>query len=225
MQIRVTSLLHAAIGAGAVGAAVLFAQPPAETRPGQPPAAPTPPATPDHGQPRLEEGMDQQKMMQEWMKLASPGEPHKFLKSLEGEYTTVTRIWMQPGQPQESTGKATFKTILGGRYLQQDFQGTMMNMPMQGLGLMGYDNHRRQYVSMWADSLSTAMYTMTGGISQDGKTITSFGQMDEPTTKQIGKTVKWVTRIVSADKMVFESWEVETGEPMKVFEVEYTRAK
>ncbi|HYD00336.1 MAG TPA: DUF1579 domain-containing protein [Phycisphaerales bacterium] len=223
MQIRPISLVHAAIGAGVVGAAVLFAQPATETKPSQP--ASQPPTAPDHGQPRLEEGMDQQKMMQEWMRLASPGEPHKLLKSLEGEYTTVTRIWMQPGKPQESTGKATFKTILGGRYLQQDFQGTMMNMPMNGLGLMGYDNHRRQYVSMWADSLSTAMYTMTGGISQDGKTITSFGQMDEPTTKQIGKTVKWVTRIVSADKMVFESWEVECGDPMKVFEVEYTRAK
>jgi hypothetical protein len=225
MQFRLSSLVHAAIGAGAVGAAVLFAQPATDPKPVVSPPA-TPPTHEDRGQPKLEDGMDEKKMMDAWMALASPGKPHEFLKTLEGNYTTVSRVWMDPkAPPAESSGKAIFKTVLGGRFLQQDYTGSMMNMPMTGMGLMGYDNYRHQYTSTWADSLGTAIYTMTGNISQDGKTITQFGTMDEPTTKQIGKMVKWVTRIVSDDKMFFESWEVETGDPIKVFEVEYTRAK
>lgn len=210
MQIRPSGLVHASIGAGIVGAAVLFAQPPAE----------------DRGQPRLPDGMNPEKAMQEWMALAAPGKPHELLASVAGEYTTVGRMWMDPkGPPVESAGKASFKSILGGRFLQQDYHGSMMGMPMNGLGLMGYDNFRHQYTSTWADDMGTVIYSMTGGISHDGKTITQFGAMDEPSTKQIGKTIKWVTRFIDADKLVFESWEVETGDPMKVFEIEYTRVK
>ena len=254
MQFRPAALLHAAIGAAVVGAAALLAQPPTPTLPTLP-TLPTPPAPPpkpelptlpkhpllpnpaetatpgmpapdDRGQPKLEPGMDPQKMMADWMTLSKPGSPHALLKTIEGTYTTVSRVWMDPAAPPaESNGTATFKTVLGGRFLQQDYQGTMMNMPMSGIGMMGYDNFRHQYTSTWCDSMSTSILTMTGGMSQDGKTITMFGTMDEPTTKQVGKTVKWVTRLVSADKLVFESWEVECDTPMKVFEIEYTRAK
>ena len=237
MQIRISSLVHAAIGAGIVGAAALFAQPTSDPRPPQPgtskpdvsqrgAAQPTTPAHPDHGQPRLEEGLDEEKVKQAWIALAKPGKPHQFLQSLAGEYTTVNRMWMNPkAPPSESTGKATFTAILGGRYLQQDYHGTMMDRPMNGLGLMGYDNYRHQFMSVWIDDMGTAPYSMTGGMGEDGKTITMFGQMDEASTKQIGKTVKWVTRSVSSDKLVFESWEVECDTPMKVFEIEYTRVK
>ena len=246
MQIRLSSLMHAAIGAGVVGAAALFAQPGTDPRPPQPgaprpdvsqPAAPQPGATqppappaaptyPDRGQPKVDEGLSQEEMMKTWMAVATPGKPHEFLKTLEGNYTTVTRVWMDPkAPPMQSEGKAVFKMVLGGRFLQQDFAGTMMERPMAGMGLIGYDNHRHQYTGIWTDTFNTTILTMTGGISQDGKTITQFGTMDEPTTRQIGKMVKWVTRVESDSKMFFESWEVESDTPIKVFEVEYTRTK
>lgn len=246
MQIRPSSLFHAAIGAGIVGAAVLFAQPASEPRPPMPgpgaprpdvsqpgagaqptspPSTPAAPTFPDRGQPRLADGMTPEKMMQEWAALGSPGKPHEFLKSLEGKYTTTATIWMDPTKPAKSGGTAEFKMILGGRFLQQTYSGSMMGQPMNGVGLMGFDNNRRQYVSMWCSDLETSMLTMTGGIDQNGKVITMFGEMDEASTKQVGKTVKWVTRIISDDKFAFESWEVECDTPMKVFEIEYTRVK
>lgn len=214
MSMRASSLVHvivvgAVVGAGAFAAGM--AQPKADP---PKPAAPAAPA------------MDPQQMMQEWMKLIEPGAPHASLKKMEGDWTTSTKIWMDPkAPPMESAGKATMKMVLGGRFLRQDFDGTMMGMPMQGMGMTGFDNNRRVYVGTWADSMNTAILSMTGGISPDGKTITMFGAMDEPSTKEVGKIVKWVTRLESDDRVVFEAWEVQYGDPFKVFEITYTRVK
>jgi hypothetical protein len=170
--------------------------------------------------------VDPAKAMQEWMALSSPGQAHEKLKAMEGSYKTNTRVWPTPGgQPMESQGKASFKMILGGRFLQQDFEGQMMGMPQMGLGLLGYDNHRKQFMGVWCDTFSTTMYTMAGGLSKDGKSITMFGQMDEPSTKEIGKIVKWVTREQDKDTFFFEAWEVQYGEPFLVMQVQYERLK
>ncbi|MHC4861478.1 MAG: DUF1579 family protein, partial [Planctomycetota bacterium] len=83
---------------------------------------------------------EMKKMMEEWLKLGKPGKPHEYLKSVEGKWETKTRMQMGPGAPvQESAGTAEFKMIMGGRYQLQETAGTMMNMPHQGFGIVGYD--------------------------------------------------------------------------------------
>lgn len=217
MKFPASLIVHAIIGVGVISAVVIARQPADVAKPIAPPAPGLPAADPN---------MDPAKAMEEWMALSKPGEPHKFLKKLEGQYTTTSRMWMDPTQPpMESKGKATFTMTLNGHFLKQDFEGTMMGMPMTGFGLMGYDNYRRQYIGTWADSMSTTIFHMSGGISRDGKTITMFGAMDEPGLKEIGKTVKWVNRFVDNDTMFFEAWEVQYGDPFKAFEVEYRRVK
>ena len=142
-----------------------------------------------------------------------------------GSWTTTSRMWMDAARPpEEFAGRAEFKMVLGGRFLQQDFNGVMMGQPFTGHGLTGFDTNRKQYTMVWADNVSSAFTIASGGISPDGNTITMFGQMDEPTMGEFGKHVKWVTRWAGADKMFFEAWEVQHGKDFKVFEVEYTRA-
>ena len=43
--------------------------------------------------------MDQQAMMEAYMKLDTPGEPHTLFASLAGSWTTKTKSWMEPGKP------------------------------------------------------------------------------------------------------------------------------
>ena len=87
--------------------------------------------------------MDQQAMMEAYMKLATPGEPHKLFASLAGSWTTKTKSWMEPGKlPMESTGSAVMKMLLDGRFLQQEFTGEMMGQPFSGVGIDAYDNLR-----------------------------------------------------------------------------------
>ena len=75
---------------------------------------------------------DPRDMMESYMKLAMPGEPHNLFTSLEGSWTTKTKEWMDPDKPAvESTGSAEMKMLLGGRFLQQEYKGQMHGQPIQ----------------------------------------------------------------------------------------------
>lgn len=64
------------------------------------------------------------------------------------------------------------KMILGGRFLQQEVNGEMMGMPMNGIGITGYDNLKKKYVGFWIDNMGTGMYTMEGEMDKEGKACT-----------------------------------------------------
>gem|GEM_PF-321334 len=179
-------------------------------------------AKPGKGAPAISE----EEMTKRWMAAATPGAAHKALDSQAGEWDLTTKAWM-PGvdAPTESKGKSSTKWILGDRFLQSDVTGEMMGMPMTGLGITGYDNFKKKYVTFWIDSLGTAMYTAEGTFDAAGKVFTYHGKMDEPATGEKDKPVKFVHRVLSADKHVFEIHDVGLGAKSKVMEMTYTRKK
>src|SRR5512147_885868 len=78
---------------------------------------------------------DQKAMMDAWMKAATPGEPHKKLEAMAGSWSVKSKMWAAPGAPpEEGDGTSENTMILGGRWLQQRFQGTAMGMPFEGVG-------------------------------------------------------------------------------------------
>ena len=161
-----------------------------------------------------------------WEQSATLGKPHLFLKPFVGTWDTKMRMWMDPSAPpMEDAGTATFALVLGGRFVKQDFAGSMMGMPFEGVGYTGYDNMRKQYVSSWMDSMSTVMLTMQGNLDAKGNVLTQIGHMDEPTTGEINKAYKWVTTWVDDDTFTFGAYEILYGEGVKVFEIEYRRKK
>jgi hypothetical protein len=44
----------------------------------------------------------------------------------------------------------------------------MMGMPMEGINILGYDNMKKEYTSLWADSMSTWWIASSGKESADG---------------------------------------------------------
>lgn len=184
------------------------------------------------------EGMDpaaMQAAMDNWLKTTKPNEKHTYLEQFVGEWDTTMRLFFGPGAPaSESKGNATLTMIHGGRFLKHEStgtmqlpkpDGTMMSTPMNGLGLTGFDNNRKLYTFVWTDSMNTGVLTGSGSLSPDGSTMTMFGAMDEPMTGEMGKMVKYVTRLAGPDKHFFEIHEVLYGEPFKVVEIEYNRRK
>lgn len=175
---------------------------------------------------------DMQAMMQKCMELGHPGEHHKTLEQFEGKWNAVTKMWMDPSSPaMESKGTCERHWILDKRFLQENFKSTMMmpgekgemqKMPFEGIGTMGYDNFRNMYVSSWVDSMGTGMFTSKGS-SADGKTFTYYGEMDEPMLNVVGRTVKFVTKVVDKDKHIFEMYDLHAGDGYKVMEITYTR--
>ena len=106
-----------------------------------------------------EKAMDPQAMMEVWKKLAQPGEPHKLFAGLAGSWTTQTKEWMEPGKPpMESTGTSEMKMLLDGRFLFQEYDGQMMGQPFSGVGIDGYDNLTKKYVTAWIDTMGTGIF-------------------------------------------------------------------
>ena len=170
-----------------------------------------------------EKQMDPQTMMETYQKLATPGEPHKQFASLAGSWTTKTKSWMEPNKPPtESDGSCEQKMLLDGRFLQQECTGDMMGQPFTGIGVIGYDNHTKKYISTWMDSMGTGIYVMEGTSSADGKIITQKGQYDDPIEGRM--KLRDVTKIVDNNTEIFEMYGTgKKGKEMKMMEIAYTR--
>ena len=170
-----------------------------------------------------EKQMDPQAMMEVWKKLATPGEPHKQLASLAGSWTTKTKEWMEPGKPPtEAAGSVEMKMLLDGRFLQQEFTSEMMGQPYTGMGITGYDNLSKKYVSIWLDTMGTGLFMMEGTGSADGKTITLKRQHAEPGGGHMTHRAVW--KIVDGNTQTFDMYGTHKhGKEMKMLEIAYTR--
>jgi hypothetical protein len=170
-------------------------------------------------------GAEQAEMMKKWQEYATPSAGHKPLESLVGEWNVEARYWMggQGDSPMSSKGTAKVRWILGNRYLQEEFSGEMMQMPFQGMGITGYDNFKKKYVSTWIDSMGTGLFTSEGTADEGGKVLTFTGKMDEPATGEKDKPAKYIVRILGPDKHEFEMHDLTLGEKSKVFEMTYTK--
>ena len=166
----------------------------------------------------------QDAMMEAMMKLAEPGEHHEHLKVLAGTWKTTTKWWMGPGEPDISQGVAKNTWILGGRFLQMEFKSTSGDHPFEGFGLLGYDNTKKQHVSVWCDTMRTMIGVSYGTSDDSGKVFTYISSYDDPTTRQT-KKMRMVTKVINDDKHVFTIHNIDKdGKENQELEVTYVRA-
>lgn len=168
---------------------------------------------------------DMAEMMKKMEQLAAPAREHKVLASMVGEWDAEARCFMAGPEAPATVNKGTCKStmILGGRFLQEEFQGEMMGKRFVGMGLTGYDKFNQKYISVWIDDMGTGMLTSEGTSDESGKVLTLNGKMDDPMTGEKAKPVQLVTRILSPDKRVFEMHDPALGEKSKMMEITYTR--
>lgn len=169
---------------------------------------------------------NQDEMTKAWMAFATPGPPHKALEGFVGSWDVKSKVWMIPGAPPtESAGTSENKMILGGRYLEQRYEGTMMGGPFSGIGVTGFDNYKKKVASTWIDSMGTGVMVTQGTFDKAGKVITSWGTMDDVVEKRSMK-VKTAVTLVDADHHSYESWHTgPDGKMIKDLEISYTRKK
>lgn len=166
--------------------------------------------------------------MMKFIEAMSPNDNHKKLEAFAGNWDIASTFWMDGPDKPPMTDKASSRVTwtLGGRYLKQEFKGTFMGMPMDGLGFLGYDNIKKAYTMFWIDNTSTAMATATGRFDDAGTDLTLNGKMDDPMTGEMDKDVRYVFRKSEKDRYVFEMHEVPAkGPSVKFGEMVYTRKK
>ena len=107
------------------------------------------------------------------------------LASDAGNWSHTLQMWQAPGaEPMETTATSVRRMDLGGRYLTEDFTGTVMGMPFEGRAVMGYDNARQKYFSTWIDNMGTGLMVAWGEPVEGSNTIEFHGTYVDPMTGQ-----------------------------------------
>ncbi len=174
-----------------------------------------------------DKAMDMDQMMQEAMKRGAPGEHHKALEPFAGQFTTTSRIWMNPGAaPHESTGSADHTWVFGGRFLKMSTQGNMGGMTFEGLGYLGYDNIRAEYTAVWIDNMNTGIAHATGSFDPATKTYSENGIFSCPMTGEKDTRFRGDWKVIDNNTLIYTMYSPgPDGTEVKGMEITYKRAK
>ena len=159
------------------------------------------------------------------MAAGMPGPEHDVLKNFEGSWSAAVQFWPQPEAP-PITAQGTMESawILGGRFLEQNYESDFMGAPFHGRGLFGFNNVDGRYEGVWADTMSTGMMTEAGSFDEATKTFTMIGRVTEPASKKVMKK-KTVIQIQDENRHTMSMHFCEEGatEFWKCMEIAYTR--
>jgi hypothetical protein len=154
-----------------------------------------------------------------------PGPVHRAMARYAGEFTTLTKFWMKPGdRPVETKGTAKLRSILGGRFLLEENSGAMLGQPFQGLRLTGYNSATEKFESTWVYTGGTATMSLVGTSKDGGKTVSYTATYEAQ--KGVKTTLYVVTRQIDDDHFTIELFaKTPDGKKGPAFETSYTRKK
>ena len=161
--------------------------------------------------------------MQAFAEAALPGPVHTELMKRAGDYTTTATFYAPGAEPQQSTGTAKLKSILGGRFLEEENSGDSFGAPYAGLRLYGYNNGSKQYEAIWIYNGSTAFLVLDGTSDDDGKTVRYSGAFLGPGGSR--QTLRVTITQQDADHFVVRLLGEGPGDATSTLETTYTRVK
>ncbi len=170
----------------------------------------------------------QQQETEACMGLPGPDEHHERLEPFVGTFKATVTLWMGPGDPMVSTGVMTNTMDLGGRFLQQRYEGDPApDAPFpdfQGRGYWGFNHLIGKYEGFWIDTASTMMQNESGDVDASGKVWTMTSEiLDARTMKPTQK--KSVITLTDRDHHCMEMFFNDAdGNEIKGMEIKYTRA-
>jgi hypothetical protein len=165
--------------------------------------------------------------MKKMMELGMPGEKHKALDGMVGTWDYTVTYKMSPDAPEQtSTGISDNKWVLDGRFVQQNVGGTMdMNgekKEFKGVGYIGHDNVKGEYISTWMDNMSTGLMTSNGIYDEASKSIKESGQFYCP-IKNGEIKFESELKFIDATHYSHTMYDVSSGEKSKMMEITYTK--
>lgn len=172
----------------------------------------------------VKKSKEQAAMEEAWMKSSQPGEHHRHLKQLAGRWKLEVKNWFADpaGPPEITQGTANVAMIMGDRYLREEVKGEMAEGLFEGMGVTGYDNVKKKYVSTWVDNMGSGIM-VSEGACEGGRVFNWTGKQTDPMTGK-ESTSRMVSRIVDDSKHIFEMYgKSPDGKEFKMLEITYTR--
>lgn len=157
--------------------------------------------------------------MKAWMDYATPGDAHKMLADESGSWTNDMTFWHEEGaQPTKATSTAEIKMIMGGRYQQANYKGTMMGMPFEGQSTVSFDNSTKEYTNTWIDNMGTGIMVMKGKKADGANSIEFKGEMVDPAYNK-ARPCREVYTIVDENTRKMEMFCTKDGKESKSMEI------
>ena len=172
--------------------------------------------------------------MKQMTELSKLNENHKLLSSLDGNWNFTIKTWMNPdpnAKPQESKGTATRKAVMGGRFVMMDVTGRMQmpgedgkmkDMQFKGMGVEGYDNVKKKFVSSWIDNMGTGIQFSDGTYDPATKSFTYTSEVEPAPGMKM--PVREVIQVADNNHMTLDWYENHGGQEKKTMAINYTRA-
>lgn len=166
-----------------------------------------------------EKPLDSAAQMKAWMEYATPGSPHKMMADEAGTWNCDMTFWEEEGgKPEKASSTANIKMILGGRYQEANYQGTMMGQPFEGKSTLAYNNASKEYTTTFIDNMGTGMMVATGKYDDKTKSMELKGEMVSPINEK--KTpYREVYTIVDATTRKMEMYDSKKGKEYKSMEI------
>ena len=108
--------------------------------------------------------------------------------------------------------------ILGGRYMRNSFQGSVMGMPFEGIGIDGYDNAKKIYFTFWLDNMGTGSMYLEGKYDESLKAIIFTGKVFDMMLNKDSE-VKEVLKIIDENNFEMSMYNVVEGKDVKTMEM------
>ena len=107
------------------------------------------------------------------------------LAPLAGDWYYTAAFWAVPGaEPQRTKGTITNEMILDSRFLSSTFLGSWniggYDVPVKGQGLIGYDNGKKSFTSVWVDTMTTGVMIGAGNYDKKANAIKETGRFTNP---------------------------------------------
>ncbi|HMG66895.1 MAG TPA: DUF1579 domain-containing protein [Chitinophagaceae bacterium] len=170
--------------------------------------------------------MDSAAMMKAWQSFMTPGDMQKMLAKSNGVWDEEVTTWMDPSKPAvKSMATCTNKMVMNGLYQESVHKGTMMGMPFEGHGTVGYDNAKKVFVSSWIDNMGSGIMNTEGAWDNASNSLVMKGKTTDPMS---GKDVdvKEVLKFPDDNHQTLEMYGAgPDGKEMKMMEIKFTRKK
>jgi hypothetical protein len=163
--------------------------------------------------------LDSAAQMKAWQAYATPGNPHKLMADEVGTWNCDMTFWSEAnGKPEKAASIAVIRMILGGRYQEADYKGTMMGQPFEGKSTLAYNNASQEYTTTFIDNMGTGMMVAMGKYDEKTKSMELKGEMVNPLN---GKKTPYreVYTIVDPTTRKMEMFDVKNGTEYKSMEI------
>ncbi|MBE8727594.1 DUF1579 domain-containing protein [Flavobacterium hungaricum] len=170
-----------------------------------------------------EEPVDSAAQAKAWQAYATPGNEHKLMADEAGTWNCDMTFWYEPnGKPEKANSTAVIKMILGGRYQESDYKGTIMGGPFEGKSTLAFNNASKEFTTTFIDNMGTGMMVAVGKYDEKSKTIEYKGEVVNPVN---GKKAPYreVYTIVDAKTRKMEMFDVKNGSEYKSMEIVMTK--